>query len=92
MLKIDRKLSVYISLVLTAVMFIGTVAMALYMPTLLDYLLSRNVAFASLAPFGQTMVFIAAYAEIALMLFGLGMLFALLLLVHKKRNYKVVRG
>ncbi len=87
MLKINRKISVYISIVLTAIMFACAVALAFYMPTFLEHLLSlleKSGAFSGLAPFQMTVLYVALYAEIALMMIGLGMLFALLLLVQKK--------
>ena len=90
MLKINRRLSVFISIVLTTVMFAGTVALAFYMPAFLRYLFSlldKSGILSDLSPVRQTMLFAAAYAEIALMLSGLGMLFALLLLVHKKKVF-----
>ena len=92
MLKINRKLSVYISIVLTAIMFVATVVLAFYMPALLKYLLSLPNSAGEqldLAPFQKTVVYVAAYAVLALMAAGLGMLFALLLLVQKKKVFTI---
>ena len=88
--KINRKLSVYISIVLTAVIFAGAIVLAFFLPTLLDYLLGLpglNGEHLSLAPYQTTIVYVAAYAELALMLTGLAMLFALLLLVQRKKVF-----
>lgn len=90
MLKINRKLSVIISIVLTAVMFAGTIALAFLMPAFLKYLLGLpglNGELMNLAPYQTTIVYIAAYAELALMLTGLVLLFALLLLVQRKKVF-----
>ena len=87
MLKIDRKISVYISIVLTAVMFVGAVVLAFFVPTLLEYALGTpglSGAVPALSQFQRTLCYVAAYAEIALMLLGLGLLFALLLLVRRQ--------
>ena len=88
--KIDRKLSILISIVLTAVMFAGTIALAFFMPTCLEYLTGLpglNGEKLELAPYQTTILYVAAYAEIALMLAGLAMLFSLLLLVRKKKVF-----
>lgn len=90
MLKINRKLSVTISIVLTALMFCGTVALAFFMPSFIEYLLKlpdRHGALLNLLPAQKVIVYAAAYAELALMAAGLAMLFALLLLVKKGRVF-----
>ena len=90
MLKINSKISVNISLVLTAVMFAGALALAFFMPTLVEYMLGLpdlNGALLDLSTYQRTVVYIIAYAELALMLLGLGMLFALLLLVQKEKVF-----
>ena len=87
MLKIDRKISVYISIVLTAVMFVGAVVLAFFVPALLEYVLGTpglSGAVPALSQFQRTLCYVAAYTEIALMLLGLGLLFALLLLVRRQ--------
>ncbi len=92
MLKINRKLSVYISIVLTAALFIAVVVLAFFMPGILKYLLSlpdHSGRMLNLAPFQQTIVYIAAYAVLVLMAVALGMLFALLLLVQRKKVFTV---
>ena len=89
-MKLNRKFSVYISIVLTAVMFCAVTALAFYMPTFLERLLTlpdRSGAQPDLSPFLRVFVYISFYAELALMLTGLGMLFALLILVQKKRVF-----
>ena len=90
MLKINRKLSVYITIILTAVLFAGAIALAFYIPAFLEYLLSlpdKSGAYLNLAPFQRLIVYIAVYSDLALMLTGLGMLFALLLLVQKNKVF-----
>ena len=90
MLKINSKISVNISLVLTAVMFAGALALAFFMPTLVEYMLGLpdlNGALLDLSTYQRTVVYIIAYAELALMMLGLGMLFALLLLVRKEKVF-----
>ncbi len=90
MLKISRSISVYISIALTVIMFAGVVVLAFYAPSFIDALLSVSdvpEAFLSLAPTSRTHLFIAAYAEIALMITGLSMLFALLVLVQRKKVF-----
>ena len=90
MLKINRKLSVYISLVLTAVMFAAVIALAVYMPTLTEYFISlpdNTGERLTLKPFQRVLIHAAAYGEIFFMLLGLGMLFALLLLVLRGKVF-----
>ena len=90
MLKINRKISIYISIVLTAVMFAGTVALAFFIPAFSDYLLrlpDMNGEVPVMTAFQRTAVRTGLYAELALMLAGLGMLFALLLLVQRKKVF-----
>ena len=86
MLKINRKLSVTISIALTALMFLGTVALAFFLPSFLEYLLGlpdRNGELLALTATQRTVVYAAAYTELFLMASGLGMLFALLILVKR---------
>ena len=90
MLKIHRKLSVSSSIVLTAVMLIGVLVLAVYLPGFLEYLFRLTGPDGALlnpeVPW-RTIVYIAGYAELALMLTGLGMLFALLTLVRKEKVF-----
>ncbi|MBR7077645.1 MAG: DUF2975 domain-containing protein [Clostridia bacterium] len=86
MLKINRKLSVTISIALTALMFLGTVVLAFFLPSFLEYLLGlpdRNGELLALTSTQRTVVYAAAYTELFLMASGLGMLFALLILVKR---------
>ena len=88
MLKINRKLSVTISIAITALMFLGTVALAFFLPSFLEYLLGlpdRNGELLALTSTQRTVVYAAAYTELFLMASGLGMLFALLILIRVKR-------
>ncbi|MBQ2306401.1 MAG: DUF2975 domain-containing protein [Clostridia bacterium] len=90
MLKINRKISVTISLVLTALALCGVVAMAFFIPSLIEYMLEilgSGGAKLELLPAERITVYVAAYAELALAAAGLGMLFALLLLVRKGRVF-----
>ena len=86
MLKINRKLSVTISIALTALMLLGTFALAFFLPSFIEYLLKlpdMNGALLNLTAAQRTIVYVAAYTELFLMASGLGMLFALLLLVKR---------
>ena len=90
MLKINRKISVYISLALTAVMFAAVVALAFYLPRFTNYLIGlpdNTGERLSLTDAQRTLIHAAAYGEVAIMLIGLGLLFALLLLVKKGRVF-----
>ena len=90
MLKINRKVSVWISLVMTAVIFAGAVALAFYLPSFTDYLIQlpdNTGEREHLQPSQRVMIHIAAYCELAFMLVGLGLLFALLLLVMKEKVF-----
>ena len=90
MLKINRKLSVSISIAMTVIMLAGTVALAFFLPGFIEYLLSlpdSRGAYLSLSGFQRSLVYIAGYSEIALMLLGLGLLFALLILVRKLKVF-----
>ena len=90
MLKINRKLSVYISIVLTALMLCGTVVLAFFLPSIIEYLLGlpdRNGAILDLLPAQRVTVYVASYAVLALMAGVLGMLFALLLLVRQGKVF-----
>ena len=90
MLKINRKLSVVISLVMTAVMFAAVIALAFYLPVFTDYLIDlpdNTGERLHLQEYQRTLIHIANYGEVALMLIGLGMLFALLLLVRKNKVF-----
>ena len=87
MFKIDRNLSVGISIVMTAVMFVGVVILAFYAPGFIAYLLDESGAFPALSAFQRAFVYIAVYAAVALMLLGLALLFALLLLVRNKKVF-----
>lgn len=88
--KINRNLSVYISIVLTALMLAAVVALAFYLPAFIDRILNlpgNGGAIPDLTPFQRTFVYVAFYAELAFMLLGLGLLFALLILVQRKRVF-----
>lgn len=90
MLKINRKVSVYISLVLTAVMFAAVIALTVFMPALTDYLISlpdQTGERLALKDWHVALIRVASYAEAAIMLCGLGLLFALLLLVLKGKVF-----
>ena len=90
MLKINRKLSVYISIVLTAVMFAGLIVLAVFMPFILEYLLKIPGLFGDVAVLSQykrVIFYTAAYAELAVMMAGLGLLFALLMLVQRRKVF-----
>ncbi|MBP1588232.1 MAG: DUF2975 domain-containing protein [Clostridia bacterium] len=90
MLKINRKLSVYISIVLTAVMFAGLIVLAVFMPFILEYLLKIPGLFGDVAVLSQykrVIFYTAAYAELAIMMAGLGLLFALLMLVQRRKVF-----
>ena len=86
--KINRKLSVLISLVLTALMFAAGVAAAFFIPSALRFI--ADLPDGGRPPLsGQQlrMIGIDAYAVLTLMLAGLGLLFALLILVRKGRVF-----
>ena len=86
--KINRKLSVLISLVLTALMFAAGVVAAFFIPSALRFI--ADLSDGGRPPLsGQQlrMIGIDAYAVLALMLAGLGLLFALLILVRKGRVF-----
>ena len=90
MFKINRKVSVWISLVLTVVMFAAVVALALFLPTFTDYLIGlpdRTGERLTMTDTQRTLIHVAAYGEVAIMLIGLGLLFALLLLVQKGKVF-----
>ena len=90
MLKINRKVSVWISLVLTVVMFAAVVALAFILPTFTDYLIGlpdNTGERLTMTDAQRTMIHVAAYGEVAIMLIGLGLLFALLLLVQKGKIF-----
>lgn len=87
--KINRKLSVLISLVLTALMFAAGVAAAFFIPSAVRFIAEIPDAGGRPPLSGQQlrMIGIDAYAVLALMLAGLGLLFALLILVRKGRVF-----
>ena len=90
MLKINRKVSVVISLVLTVIMFAAVVALAFILPTFTDYLIGlpdRTGERLALTDTQKTLIHAASYGEVAIMLIGLGMLFALLILVQKGKVF-----
>ena len=90
MLKINRKVSVFISLVLTVIMFAAVVALAFVLPTFTDYLISlpdNTGERLALTDAQRTLIHIASYGEVEIMLIGLGLLFALLLLVKKGKVF-----
>lgn len=87
MLKINRNLSVAISIVMTVIMFVGVVILAFYAPSYLSFLLDEGGALGGVTPFQRAFVYIAVYAVAALMLSGLALLFALLLLVRKGKVF-----
>jgi hypothetical protein len=67
-------------------MFLGTVVLAFFLPSFLEYLLGlpdRNGELLVLTSTQRTVVYAAAYTELFLMASGLGMLFALLILVKR---------
>ncbi|MBQ7444427.1 MAG: DUF2975 domain-containing protein [Clostridia bacterium] len=90
MLKINRKLSVMISIVLTGMMLAGAVALAFFMPAFIEYLIKLpdlSGARLELVPAQRVIVYVTAYIELALTAGGLGMLFALLLLVRQGKVF-----
>ena len=90
MLRINRKLSVYISLALTVLMFLSAVVFAFFLPSFTEYLIGipdYTGERYSLARYQRVLIHISAYCELALMILGLGMLFALLILVLKEKVF-----
>ncbi|MCR4682147.1 MAG: DUF2975 domain-containing protein [Clostridiales bacterium] len=88
--KINRKLSVLISLVLTALMFAAGVAAAFFIPSAVRFIADMPDGSGVRPPLSVQqlrMIGIDAYAVLALMLAGLGLLFALLILVRKGRVF-----
>ena len=90
MLKINRKISTYISLVLTVLFFIGLVFMIFYMPTFVKYLIGlpdNTGERAHLTEIDNFLIHAGAYSILLLAFAGDSMLFALLLLVIKGRVF-----
>ncbi len=90
MLKINRKLSVYISLVLCAAMVAAVVVFMFFLPAFIDYLINRpgyNGESLQLTGYQILIIRAAGYGEAVLMLAALGMLFALLLLVRREKVF-----
>ena len=90
MLKINRKISVYISLVMTALLFTAVVVLAFFLPGFTDYLISlpdKTGERAVIQDYQVTLIHIASFCEVFLTLIGLGMLFALLILVKKEKVF-----
>ena len=100
MLKIDRKLSTYISLALTVLCFAGLVFMAFYLPTFTNYLIKlpdNTGERLSLTTLDTVLIHIAAYVVLAFAFTGDTLLFFLLLEVLKgkvftNRAVAMIRG
>ena len=90
MLKINRKLSTYISLTLTVLCFAGLVFMAFYLPTFTNYLIQlpdNTGERLSLTTLDTVLIHVAAYVILALAFTGDTLLFFLLLEVLKGKVF-----